>query len=52
MEDELLRKCAISGDSAIVGTRANNGYEFITLFKNGKNLTNKSLRKVGCDYIR
>ena len=27
-EDARLRKCAISGGSATVGTRANNGYEF------------------------
>ena len=36
MEDKRLRKYAISGGSATVGTRANNGYEFITLFKNFK----------------
>ena len=33
VEDERLCKWAISGGSATVGTRANNGYEFITLFK-------------------
>ena len=45
MEDECLRKYAISGGSATVGTRANNGYEFITLFQKLKNLTNKSFAK-------
>ena len=46
VEDEHLRKRVILGGSATVGTRANNGYEFITLLKT------KVLRKVGCDYIR
>ena len=33
MEDKRLRKCIISGGSAIVGTRANNeSTSFITLF--------------------
>ena len=36
VEDERLCKWAISGGSATVGTRANNGYEFITLFQNLK----------------
>ena len=45
VEDEHLRKCAISAGSAIVGTRASNGYEFITLFQRLKNLTNKSFAK-------
>ena len=34
MEDERLRKYAILGGSATVGTRANNGHEFLTLLQN------------------
>ena len=45
MEDERLRKYAISGGSATVGTRANNGYEFHHSFSKLKNLTNKSFVK-------
>ena len=45
MEDEHLRKCVISGGSATVGTRANNGYEFHHTFSKPKNLTNKSFAK-------
>ena len=36
VEGEHLRKRVISGGSAIVGTRANNGHKFITLFQNLK----------------
>ena len=37
VEDKHLRKCVISGDSAIVGTRANNeSTSFITLSQNIK----------------
>ena len=45
VEDERLRKCAISGDSATVGTRANNSYELHHSFQKLKNLTNKSFAK-------
>ena len=36
VEDEHLRKRVISGGSATDGTRANNSYEFITLFQSLK----------------
>ena len=46
VEDERLRKCAISGGSATVDTRANNGYEFHHFFfKLKKKLTNKIFAK-------
>ena len=45
MEDEHLRKRVISGGSATVGTRANNGHEFHHPFSKLKNLTNKSFAK-------
>ena len=45
VEDERLRKYAISGGSAIVGTRANNGHEFHHFCFKTKNLTNKSFAK-------
>ena len=46
VEDERLRKCAISSGSATVGTRANNRYEFhYFFFSKLKNLTNKSFAK-------
>ena len=37
VEDEHLRKYVISGGSATVGTRANNGYEFHHSFSKLKN---------------
>ena len=45
VEDERLRKCAISGVSATDGTRANNGLRVHHSFPKLKNLTNKSFAK-------
>ena len=45
VEDEHLRKYAISGGSATVGTRANNGLRVHHSFPKLKNLTNKSFAK-------
>ena len=43
VEDKRLRKCAISGGSATVGSRANNGYKFHHSFSKLKNLTKLKL---------
>ena len=45
MEDERLRKCAILGGSATVGTIANNGLRVHLSFSKLKILTNKSFAK-------
>ena len=45
VEDEHLRKHVISGGSATIDIRANNGYDFHHCFSKPKNLTNKGFAK-------